>query len=79
MLFRSENYLKSIKLCPEMYIYIGRNDLVEKELYPQVEKTVQFFKNSEHSSKLVYDCREFNSHNEAAWAGAFIKFAAMLK
>lgn len=74
-----ENYLKSIKLCPKMYIYTGKNDLVEKELYPQVERTVRFLKSSKHSEKLVYDCREFNFHNESAWAGAFIKFAAMLE
>lgn len=68
-----------IKNAPTIYLYTGENDLVEKELYPQIESMLTLLKkNGYDTNKLVYDYKKYNNHNEACWSGAFVKFASLL-
>lgn len=65
---------------PNIYLYSGYSDILEKEIYPMTKKMYELLKkNGCTQNKLVLDCKKENCHNEASWSGALIRFAEMLK
>lgn len=84
--FYSENvwndFLQKINIdkIPNIYLYAGYSDIVEKEIYPMTKKIYELLKaNSRTQNKLVLDFQKENYHNEAGWSSAFIRFTEMLK
>ena len=77
-----DDYLINIDLKnkPKLYIYIGENDELEKELYPAVDYTYKkLLQLGADKNNIQYDIVKDGCHNEACWSGGFIRFANMLK
>lgn len=67
-------------MSPKLYMYIGDNDLAERELSKGVIEMREYLNNKiGYKSEFIFDYLHDNYHNEACWSGAFIRFADMLK